>query len=59
LDNADKAKAFVQMITPARVSVLSASAHDRVTIDVTDLAGAPADADFSVMIIGSDAKHRQ
>ena len=54
IDNANKAKAFVQMITPSRVSAITAVLHDRVTLAVTDLASAPADADFSILIMGSD-----
>jgi len=54
--NTNKAKAFVQMITPARVSAITAVLHDRITLAVTDLAGAPADADFSVLIMGQDFK---
>jgi len=54
--NSNKAKAFVQCITAARVATVSAVAFDRVSILVTDLAGAAADADFSVLIKGCDHK---
>lgn len=53
-DNANKAKAMVTMLTPQRVAAVTAVDHDRVTIEVTDLAGAAADADMSILIIGQD-----
>ena len=46
-------------VTPLTAQIsyhVSAVAHDRVTIECTDLAGAPADADISVRILGSDYK---
>jgi len=57
-ENANKAKAFVQSLTADRVCSVSAVDYDRVTILVTDLAGAPADADLSILIKGCDAKYQ-
>jgi len=54
--NANKAKAKIQMITPQRVSAVTATLHDRITVEVTDLAGVAADADFSIWILGQDFK---
>lgn len=55
-NNANKAKAFVQCLTAARVATVSAVDYDRVTILVTDLSGVAADADISVLIKGCDHK---
>ena len=52
--NPNKAKAFVQCLTAARVATVSAVAFDRVSILVTDLSGTAADADISVLIKGCD-----
>ena len=56
--NANKAKAFVQCLTAARVATVSAVAHDRVSILTTDLAGAAAESDISVLIKGCDMKYQ-
>ena len=52
--NANKAKAFVQCLTASRVATVSAVAYDRVTVLCTDLAGAAADSDISILIKGCD-----
>jgi len=56
LKNVNKAKAMVQSLTPQRSTAITAVAHDRITIEVTDLAGVAADADLSILMIGSDFK---
>lgn len=59
LDNSDKAKAFIQPLEADLTGYVKAVDHDRVTIQLTDLAGVAKDGSVSLMIIGSDAKHRQ
>lgn len=46
----------VGMITPQRVLAVTAVAYDRITVAITDLAGAAADADFALCVKGSDAR---
>ena len=57
--NKSKAMAFVQSITADRVAAVVAVAHDRVTVNVTDLSGVAADADLMILIKGSDARIAQ
>lgn len=44
------------VLTAARALQVTAVAYDRVTVQCTDLAGAPADADFNMQVIGSDGR---
>jgi len=53
-DNAANCQAMVQSLTADRVATVTAVDHDRVTVEVTDLAGAAADADLSIWILGQD-----
>ena len=50
--NANKAKAFVQVLEPDRIAYISAVDYDRVTVTILDVAGVAADASFSIMILG-------
>lgn len=59
LDNADKAKAFIQPLEADLTGYVKAVDYDRVTIQLTDLDGVAKDGAVSLLIIGSDAKHRQ
>lgn len=57
-ENANKAKCF-PMALEADTSVhMYASAHDRVSVKCSDLAGVAKDAAFSLMIIGCDLKYQ-
>lgn len=59
VSNSNLPKCFVQSLTADRIVSMSASAYDRVTILCTDLAGAPADADVSLLIKGCDHRFNQ
>lgn len=54
--NANKAKAMITMLESNRAAYLSASDHDRVTVQVTDLAGVDAEGAFSILIMGTDSR---
>lgn len=49
----------ITCITPQRVPAVVAVAYNSITIDVTDLAGAAADADIIVKVTGSDHRFVQ
>lgn len=55
-DNAVMPDVMIQSLTADRISTVVATAYDRFTVNFTDEAGVAADADFSAMMIGSDAR---
>ena len=59
LDNVNKAKCFIQPLEADLTGWVKAVDHDRVTIQLTDLAGVAKDGSVSLLIIGSDARHIQ
>jgi tryptophan 2,3-dioxygenase len=58
-DNSDKSKCMIQALEADLIGYVKAVDHDRVTIQLTDLAGTPKDGSVSLLIIGSDARHKQ
>lgn len=54
--NAANCHAQVTAITADRVFAVTAVDYDRVTVEVTDLSGSAADADFFLTISGTDSR---
>lgn len=50
-------QAQITSITAQRVATISAISASSITIEVTDLAGAAADADLDICMKGSDARY--